>query len=303
MQEAAVQKKEVKCLVCNSDDYKVLGIRGNREYYGADPNATPHIYTNIVQCNHCSFIYTNPMIYGMEHLEREHYNKPEVYQRDDKSLISQMFERRLKYISKFKEGKQVLDIGAGKGEFLNAAKNNGWQVTGIEPSEEFCKYAKSQFNVEVSKGFLTKDSFTNSQFDLVTLNHVLEHVDKPKQLLSIIKDYIKKDGVLFIEVPNTTSILLHFADFFFRLKRQQWSSRLSPLHPPYHKYGYSEKSLKYLLNNTGFTVVGIKTFPEADRQSLSAGSLMNRAKNLVSTALGFFGHRELLAVVAKLNHN
>lgn len=125
IKEGSWYKKEVSCPLCESGKYKVLGIRGNREYFGADPDTNPHIYTNVVQCAVCDFIFTNPMIFGVEHLEQMHYNNPEKYQKDDTGSVRAMFERRLSYISNFKKGGKLLDIGAGKGDFLNVAKKEG----------------------------------------------------------------------------------------------------------------------------------------------------------------------------------
>lgn len=297
--ESGYHLEKINCPLCNSDKNKILGIRGNHEYFGADKNAQPHIYTNVAECLQCGFIFTNPMIYGMEHLEDAHYDNPEVYQSDEEGNISAMFETRLKYISSFSPGKKLLDIGGGKGEFLNTAKNHGWDVSGIEPSPRFCQYAKEKLDLDMKQGFLNTETFAGRRFDLITLNHVLEHVDKPYQLLDLISGYLEKDGILFIEVPNVNSILLHIADIYFRIKGLKWSSRLSPLHPPYHKYGYSERSLRYLLNKAGFKVVGVKTYPEADRGGVKDKNLIRRVRNMTSSVLNIFGNGELIAVVAE----
>jgi SAM-dependent methyltransferase len=291
--------EKVNCLLCNSDKNKILGIRGNHEYYGADKSAEPHIYTNVAECITCGFIFTNPMIYGMEHLETSHYDNPEVYQSDEKGDIPAMFERRLTYISSFSPGKKLLDIGAGKGEFLNTAKKLRWDVSGVEPSPRFCRYAKETFNIDLKQGFLDTETFAGRHFDLITLNHVLEHVDKPYQLLDLISLYLDKSGILFIEVPNVNSTLLHIADIYFRLKGLKWSSRLSPLHPPYHKYGYSEKSLRYLLNKAGFKVLGVKTYPEAERGGVRNKIVMRQVRNIISSVLNVFDRGELISIVAR----
>jgi SAM-dependent methyltransferase len=295
--KATYRLENIDCPVCSSDNTRLLGVRGNREYFGADQHAEPHICTNIVGCKNCGFIYTNPMIVGMEHLERAHYDNPNTYQSDKDGNIYRMFERRLRYILSFSPGKKILDIGAGKGEFLNIAKKHGLDVYGIEPSQGFCDYSKKTFTIEVKQGFLSKESFSN-RFDIVTMNHVLEHVDRPYELMDIVSSYLDRNGILFIEVPNTNSILLHVADMYFRLKGLKWSSRLSPLHPPYHKYGYSEKPLRFLLNKAGFEVIGVRTFPEADRGGNRKG-FTRRLKNILSSLLNLFRKGELIAIVAR----
>jgi SAM-dependent methyltransferase len=293
-------KKYIPCPLCKVNDNLVLGIRGNREYFGADHKTEPHIFTNVVQCKGCGFIYTNPMIFGIEHLERSHYNDPEKYQRDEEGKISKMFKERLKYISQFKKGKTLLDIGAGKGEFLYEALNGGWEVNGIEPSPEFCRFAKEKFGLKIINGVLGEnDGFENQKFDLVTLNHVLEHVDDPLNLLKLILKYLNKDGILFIEVPNCGTLLLKIADLYFKLRGLSWSSRLSPLHPPFHKYGYTKKSLRFALEKVGYKVINIYTYSGSDRGYRKMKGISVFLRDLTSKIINLFGNRELLCVVAK----
>lgn len=296
-------KKEIVCPLCGGDKFKQLGIRGNREYFGADPTATPHIATNVVECRTCRFIFTNPMIYGMEHLEHSYYNNPEKYQQDAQGNIPGMFGRRLDYISSFVKGKRILDVGAGKGEFLSMAKKRGWDVWGIEPSAEFCRYAKTKFGIQIESGYLKESSFKGQQFDLITLNHVLEHVDDPHALLKIISPFIAPGGVLFVEVPNTGSLLLKAADIYFRMIGLKWSSRLSPLHPPFHKYGYSKKSLRYLFNKSGYEVVHFRTYSGKDRGRKTTPLTFSVAmRDAASWVINLLGNRELLGAVAIVKH-
>lgn len=300
IKEGSWHLKDVDCPLCHSSQAQLLGVRGNREHFGANPHAEPHIRTNVVKCSSCGFIFTNPMIVGLEHLEEEHYNNPDNYQQDESGSVAAMFERRLHYISGFKKSGSLLDVGAGKGEFLAIAKKHGWSVHGVEPSPEFCKYAKEHYGIDILQGFLSKDSFSPASFDLVSLHHVLEHVDDPEALLQLIRSYLKKDGLLFIEVPNANATLHYLVDFYFKIKGLGWSSRLSPLHPPFHKYGYSEKPLRHLLNKCGFETVAVKTFPEADREnSGKKRGFSYTLKKALSSGVDLLGNRELITIIAK----
>ena len=67
---------------------------------------------------------------------------------------------------------KLLDIGAGTGDFLLVAKNNGWQVTGVEPSQKAKEIAKGK-----GVSFVEQTSeLANHSFDVITMWHVLEHV-------------------------------------------------------------------------------------------------------------------------------
>ena len=281
-------------------NYKNLGIRGNREYTGADQTITPHVFSNVVKCNNCGFVYLNPPIHSEYSSEKQHYDNPDTYISSNKDIVRKMFSKRIELISKFSRGDKLLDIGSGKGEFLDVAKYYGYDCLGIEPSNNLNIYSRINYNVKVlTSAFL--DIELNNYYDVITLNHVLEHISKPKLFIIKIKQLLKDDGCLFIEVPNTNSNLLKINDLYFRLKGLKWSSRLSPMHPPFHRYGYNKKSLSYLLSENGFEIKRIKLFPGLDRGYIKAKNSSNiehYLRHISSRFLSIFGNRELLAIIA-----
>ncbi len=301
--ENLVHKENIDCPICNSNKTRNLGIRGNREYFGADTTKENHIFTNVVQCMTCDFIYTNPMIRGLESLENDHYNNPDEYSAVEEDNPTKMFRKRLTFLTKYKKTGRVLDVGSGKGEFLFEAVKGNWEAVGIEPSEEFCEFAQKKYKVKMFHGSLEENNeIEKSYFDVVTMNHVLEHVERPQELLNLISCYLAEGGMIFIEVPNADSYFLRIIDIYFKFKKLNWSSRLSPLHPPFHKYGYTKQSIKYLLDKCGYKVVAIKTFIGKDRgyKKKKEGSIIEALlRDLVSTVINLLGNRELLCVIAK----
>jgi SAM-dependent methyltransferase len=295
--------EKVPCPLCKSNDYKIIGVRGNREHYGADQSVQPYVCTDVVSCKVCGFIYTNPMIRGAEQLENLYYSSPDHYQADDISRVVTMFRNRLDFIAKHIRVRDItlLDVGAGKGEFLVEALNRGWKVEGVEPSLNFCEYAKVNYNLNIHHGYIGNQVKLRDKFSVVTLNHVLEHVDEPEALLKYLQACLHIEGILYIEVPNSDSWLLRMADLVFRLKGKNWSSRLSPMHPPYHKYGYTKRSMRYLLNKCGYEIINIKTFQGKDRgYKYSRRSLSIILRDVMSMLNDSLGNRELLAVIVKV---
>lgn len=296
-------KEKADCLLCGKSDAVILGIRGNREYRGADLSLEPHLFTNVVRCKNCDFIYTNPEIKGVEFLEREHYNNPEEYQADNSNQVVEMFEHRVNYLRKFKDKGNLLDVGAGKGEFVFVAERNGFNAIGIEPSQRFCEFAEKTYNVKVYQGFLADcEELKTKKFDVITLHHVLEHIENPSELLLQISKYLQSDGIIYIEVPNTDSIAVKLIDFYFRLQGKNWSCRLSPLHPPFHKYGYTPKSLEYLLKKCEFKIKRMETFSLLSRSSknfIAGKGAAGLIKNLGINFLDAFGNRDMLTFVVK----
>ena len=99
---------------------------------------------------------------------------------------------------------KLLDIGCGVGDFLHIAEHNGWQCTGVEPSEEAREIARQRI-----KGDLLYSEDLNhlpdQSFDLITMWHVLEHVDDLKWQVAQLQRLIKPNGRIVIAVPNYRS--------------------------------------------------------------------------------------------------
>ena len=134
-------------------------------------------------------------------------------------------KRKLKLINTFQsEEKKLLDIGCGTGSFLKTAKDNGWQVSGIEPNEKARAMAnKSCGNLVFNTEKLQK--FKNESFDVITLWHVLEHLPDLEQQVSTFKKLLKPNGTLVIAVPNFKSFdALHYKSFWaaFDVPRHLW---------------------------------------------------------------------------------
>lgn len=291
------------CPLCGSAARgRRIGTRGNREHFGADPHATPHLWTNVLRCCDCDFLYTSPPLpLGVE-LERAYYNDPGRYAAFQAGVGQRSMRRRLGWLARYAKGR-LLDVGAGKGEFVLEAGRTGWEAVGLEPSPAFCDYARERLGVTLVCGSLGSEAgIPAASFDLVTLNHVLEHVEEPVLLLRSIAAYLRPGGLLFVEVPNCDSLFLRMTDLYFRLRGVPWSSRLSPLHPPFHRFGYTPRSLALALGRAGFAIVARRTFPGADRgyRVLGGGdALAHRLRTVASRALSLLPNRELLCVLAR----
>lgn len=96
--------------------------------------------------------------------------------------------------------KQLLDIGAGGGEFVYLASINGFRAMGVEPNEGYSEYAKKEYSAEIKTMML--DDIQSASADIVTLFHVFEHMANPKAVMFKIYNVLNDDGHLFIEVPN-----------------------------------------------------------------------------------------------------
>ena len=96
----------------------------------------------------------------------------------------------------------VLDVGAGSGEFAFVMARLGKTVKGIEPNLSYAAFCREEMKLDVRTANLAPDLFAPAQFDLIRLNHVLEHLNNPVKYLAQIACWLKPGGVLYVETPN-----------------------------------------------------------------------------------------------------
>lgn len=114
-------------------------------------------------------------------------------------------KRKLKLINSFPvSGKTILDVGCGTGDFLQTAKNNSWNVYGIEPNEKARAIANSKTKNQVFDTN-TLQEFESGTFDVITLWHVLEHLPNLETEIQNLNRLLKPEGRLVIAVPNFKS--------------------------------------------------------------------------------------------------
>lgn len=165
----------------------------------------------------------------------------------------------LKLIGMKKEG-SMLDIGCGDGDFIIKARGLFKEITGIDISSIRLQKAKSKLNklkinnirlkkVNVNQGL----PFRDEKFDVITTIAVLEHLFDPYFVISEARRVLKKNGIIFIEVPNIAFILRRLELLFGILPGTSNQSGWDGGHLHY----FTESSLKKLLEDSGFQVIKI----------------------------------------------
>ncbi|MEM9010416.1 MAG: class I SAM-dependent methyltransferase [Pseudomonadota bacterium] len=120
--------------------------------------------------------------------------------------IVRNFRRAAAHIAAFRDvidpAMRVLDVGAGSGEFLYLVHTLGKSAHGIEPNRGYAEYCRDALGLDVASAHLAPDLFAPGAFDLIRLNHVLEHLNDPVGYLEMIAAWLAPDGLLQVEVPN-----------------------------------------------------------------------------------------------------
>ncbi len=159
-------------------------------------------------------------------------NKRSLFEKAYHFVKQIALKNKLDLINSFQPNKgKILDIGAGTGDFLLTAKENGWQTIGVEPSPR----AKG---IAIKKGISfvedTKE-LENHSFDVITMWHVLEHVPDLDTQIKELKRLLKSDGTLIIAVPNYKSFDAKYYGVF-------WAAYDVPI----HFWHFSKKAIQLL---------------------------------------------------------
>lgn len=205
----------------------------------------------IVECPQCGLLFTVPR--PSQDVIGKYYQSEDYYSHQDnkKGFIPKIYEFVKSFNIKNKVSMaigglpqgRILDIGCGVGDFLVQVKKQGWDVQGIEPSADAKAIAQNRL------GFLPKDpteyaSLEDASFDVITMWHVLEHVDDLHFQTSELVQLLKPKGRLVIALPNFQS----FDCQFYKDKWAAWDV-------PRHLNHFAPDVLRTLITSKGFQVI------------------------------------------------
>jgi 2-polyprenyl-3-methyl-5-hydroxy-6-metoxy-1,4-benzoquinol methylase len=161
-------------------------------------------------------------------------------------------KKKLKLIESFQtEDKNILDIGAGTGDFLKICADHNWKVMGVEPNTGAREIALGKSKEGLffdSVESLKKEDGVFLGFDVITMWHVLEHVPNLDETIFNLKKLLKPEGVLIVAVPN-------FKSFDAAHYKEYWAA----YDVPRHLWHFSQTAVRRLFFFQGMEVV--KTLP------------------------------------------
>jgi SAM-dependent methyltransferase len=151
---------------------------------------------------------------------------------------------QLKDIYHYKKKGRLLDVGCSVGDFLHKAKHI-YSVEGVEINPHTAAVAEKKFKIH-------RDDLAQLDlkpiYDVVTLNQILYGVPSPLDLLNQIAGVLKKDGILYINTPNSDSMAV-----------QLYGGRCNHLYGYTTQQVFNRQSLTRLAERTGFKVVSFRT--------------------------------------------
>lgn len=232
---------KVRCLLCDQDDCRYLFSKDGFDF---------------VRCHHCSHVYVNPQMDEAKIVE--HYNedsetndlaiefmttpRQEETNRQNYNYFFDFIQNKIPARAKF------LDVGCSTGLWLSIAKAKGHEVVGMELNKKAGEIAHERFGIEVVPKLLDEVDWPDQSFDVISMFGVIEHLVHPVADMKIVNRLLKPGGIFLGICPNVQSLVV-------MVLHEQSRTFTGRLHLSY----FSDKTLRYLFNKTGFKQVDIST--------------------------------------------
>ena len=212
---------------------------------------------HLLQCAHCTLTRTIPFpgdailrLHDISVYYGKNQNKfiPFI-QRIRNQVMRTRVKHYLSMIPPLVRRPKILDVGCAEGRLLKAFLEVGCQCWGVEhPSYPADRFQDAE-RIQYFQGDLQRLKLPEGGFDLIFLWHTLEHMDDPQLVMHRICELLAPRGAVIVAVPNFSSIEARkFGRFWFHLD------------VPWHKFHFSDKSLRVLAGKSELRVVHLSTF-------------------------------------------
>ncbi len=241
----------VRCCVCQSDAASPVGVGFDYEYRTSSDTFLA------MRCKHCGLVYLNPRpdVSEFETIYPPSYHAFDFSEKDFGVIykIRSRLEakRLLSFCKDLPDDARILDVGCGDGFHLKLLKEYGrktWTLEGVDLDKRAVETAKKA-DLKVRLGSVEKLNLPEDAYDLTFMIQTIEHLEKPFEVLSAVKNVLKPGGKLVIVTDNTDA--LDFKVF----KNGYWGG----YHFPRHWNLFNQNSLAMLAAKADFETADIKT--------------------------------------------
>lgn len=170
----------------------------------------------LCRCADCGFLFTQD--FPVEEEIGRYYEAVDYVSHTDthKGMVNKLYHRVRNYMlgrkarlvehATYGKKGRLLDVGTGTGYFPNTMRNRGWQVEAVEKSPQARAFAKQHFNLDIKPDSALPDGeWPKGSFEVITLWHVMEHLQHLNETWDRLYDLLTEEGVLVVAVPNCSS--------------------------------------------------------------------------------------------------
>jgi len=237
---ATVEWEESNCPLCDGTSWAPL-------VEAADPLPTVDgLWFMVVRCQECGLCFTNPRP-GPHSIGKFYPGDYVCYRRAEATRRRRKKRDPLARLLPPQGQARLLDFGCGAGEFLCRMRDLGWNVTGLDFSEEVVARLRGELGLDALAGTLPHPELADESFEAVTMWQALEHVHRPLEVLCAARRLLTSGGKLLVAVPNIDS-------FPYQWFGTSWYA----LDVPRHLTHFTPPTLRLMLQRAGLEVEQIR---------------------------------------------
>ena len=229
------KKAVLVCPLCSENYCYLYHTKNNQKVY---------------KCKTCKSLFVWPIpenldrFYSENYFQKKENNSVHGYTSydHDKEPMKKIFINELERYQNLVVTKNIFDVGAATGYFLDIAHTKGWKTYGSEISKFACAESSRRGHIMHNDSLLNYDGKT--LFSVVTMWDVFEHVEDPIGYLNKAYSMLESGGILAINTIDTQSLWARI-----------WGKKWNMIIPPEHLFYYSKQILNHILQKSGFEII------------------------------------------------
>jgi 2-polyprenyl-3-methyl-5-hydroxy-6-metoxy-1,4-benzoquinol methylase len=238
MNSGSLQSRTLPECWCGNSNYALI-------YRGTSHRNVPNYSFSLHRCRDCSTVRTQPVP------QTDLYSHGDVATQDRltrENLYRGFADQILDKVSRFSSSGRFLDIGCNTGVVVEVAAQRGFDAWGIDLDPTAIAHG-AKLGRQLKCGNLLEDRFSEGHFDIVLLNHVLEHVPSLVKFIKAVRSQMRPGSLLFVNVPNYAGIIPSFM-------KANWGA----LWPHQHVWQFSPVTLTRVFEHSrAFEVIEVNT--------------------------------------------
>jgi SAM-dependent methyltransferase len=258
----------IPCVLCGQDGADVVRTAGDRlrtagrrsdepaQDRPREQPSLPAVFT-LVRCRGCGLVYLDPRPTAAE--IGDYY--PDDYhtargagglaQRLEDGWRRRQFGEVDRWLARLRPGRgRLLDVGCGSGELLEALRDDGWRVSGVEPSSRSAEIARTQRGLDVQTASFDDADLPASSYDAVVLAAVLEHLPDPLAALVHARRLLAPGGL----------VAVLFLPRYDAPQARLFGPRWIGLDLPRHLYQFETPTFAAAVRKTGLRVIATEPY-------------------------------------------